>query len=137
MIKYAFDNICIAVHNGYMVWTVNFHDSFADEFVNLAEDVKIELMAMATLLAEFGPKLSRPHADTLKGSRHANMKELRFKADNGVWRIAYAFDPERKAILLVGGDKSGVNEKRFYKQLLATADKRFGDHLDELKGESP
>lgn len=118
-----------------MVWTVNFHDSFADEFGDLADDVKIELMAMVKLLGEFGPQLSRPHADTLNGSKHANMKELRFKADNGVWRVAYAFDPKRKAILLVGGDKSGTSEKRFYKQLLATADKRMDDHLKELKGE--
>ncbi|AXS41625.1 type II toxin-antitoxin system RelE/ParE family toxin [Breoghania sp. L-A4] len=120
-----------------MAWTINFHDSFADEFDRLAEDVKIELMAMVILLAEFGPQLSRPHADTLKGSRHANMKELRFRADNGAWRVAYAFDPERKAILLVAGDKSGVSEKRFYKQLLATADQRLGDHLARLKGQTP
>lgn len=118
-----------------MVWTINFHDSFADEFAELADDVKIELMAMVGLLAEFGPQLSRPHADTLNGSKHANMKELRFKADNGVWRVAYAFDPQRNAILLIGGDKSGTSGKRFYKQLLLIADKRFDEHLNDLKGE--
>lgn len=51
--------------------------------------------------------------DTLKGSKHANMKELRFDADDGVWRIAFAFDLRRHAVLLVGGDKSGGSEKRF------------------------
>jgi hypothetical protein len=61
------------------------------------------------------------------------MKELRFDADNGVWRVAYAFDPERRAILLVGGDKSGVSQKRFYKMLIAKADTRFDQHLSELK----
>ena len=71
------------------------------------------------LLKEYGPKLGRPHADTLNDSEHANMKELRFKADGGVWRVTYAFDPKREAILLVAGDKSGVSEKRFYKQLIA------------------
>ncbi|MEI7669369.1 MAG: type II toxin-antitoxin system RelE/ParE family toxin [Pseudomonadota bacterium] len=85
------------------------------------------------LLEEFGHELSRPHADTLKGSNHANLKELRFKADNGVWRVAYAFDPERKAILLVAGDKAGVNEQRFYKTLITKADQRFEDHLKKLK----
>jgi hypothetical protein len=61
------------------------------------------------LISHIGPDLGRPHVDTLNNSRHSNMKELRFKADNGVWRVAFAFDPERKAILLVAGDKSGVS----------------------------
>ena len=60
------------------------------------------------------------------------MKELRFEADDGVWRIAYAFDPLRKAILLVAGDKSGVSQKRFYKTLIAKADMRFDEHLESL-----
>ena len=64
------------------------------------------------------------------------MKELRFKALNGVWRLAFAFDPDRAAILLVAGDKSGTNEKRFYKQLIRTADARFDQHLQQQqKGE--
>jgi hypothetical protein len=62
------------------------------------------------------------------------MKELRCNAADGVWRIAFAFDPDRQAILLVGGDKSGVSEKRFYKQLIARADERFDRHLAERKG---
>lgn len=57
------------------------------------------------------------------------MKELRCNADDGVWRIAFAFDPERKAILLTAGDKAGINEKRFYKRLIAKADERFDQHL--------
>ncbi len=60
------------------------------------------------------------------------MKELRFDAENGVWRVAFAFDPKRKAILLVAGDKSGVAEKRFYKNLIGTADARFDAHLQKL-----
>ena len=76
-----------------------------------------------------------PRVDTLKGSRYANMKELRFQADDGVWRVAFAFDPQRKAVLLVAGDKSGVNERRFYRQLIKRADARFGMHLDRLKDE--
>ncbi|MGR6431601.1 type II toxin-antitoxin system RelE/ParE family toxin [Rhizobium sp. PAMB 3174] len=117
-----------------MIWRVDFHDEFEDEFAGWSDDTKIELAAMVGLLKEFGPQLGRPHADTLKGSKHANMKELRFKANDGVWRVAFAFDPDRNAILLVGGDKSGTSEKRFYKQLLQKADKRFQDHLNEMKG---
>jgi hypothetical protein len=62
------------------------------------------------------------------------MKEMRFDADDGVWRVAFAFDPERQAILLVAGDKAGVAQKRFYKKLIAKADQRFADHLAKLKG---
>jgi hypothetical protein len=60
------------------------------------------------------------------------MKELRFDADGGVWRVAFAFDPERKGILLVAGDKSGQSEKRFYRRLIARADERFDGHLRQL-----
>jgi hypothetical protein len=69
------------------------------------------------------------------GSRHANMKEFRFDADDGVWRVTFAFDPKRKAILLVAGDKSVGSEKRFYRHLIARADRRFDDHLARLKKE--
>jgi len=76
--------------------------------------------------------VSGGRADTLKGSRRANMKELRFDADGGVWRVAYAFDPERKGILLVAGDKGGQSTKRFYRQLIAKADERFDGRLRDL-----
>ena len=91
---------------------------------------------MLELLAVKGPELSRPHADTLNGSKHANMKELRFSTNNGVWRVAFAFDPTRRAILLVGGDKSGVKEKRFYRGLIKTADARFDAHIKDLENDS-
>ncbi len=61
------------------------------------------------------------------------MKDLRFKVVDGVWRVAFAFDLNRQAILLVAENKTGIKEKRFYKQLIAKADKRFDSHLDRLK----
>jgi hypothetical protein len=88
---------------------------------------------LARLLQQFGPQLGRPRVDTLKGSRHANMKELRLSAADGEWRVAFAFDPKRSAILLVAGDKSGVSEKRFYRELIRKADERFDAHLLWLK----
>ena len=112
-----------------MGWDVVFGDEFALEFDAWSELVQDELLASAKLLAAYGPQLGRPHADTLKDSSFANMKELRFAADDGVWRVAFAFDPERSAILLVAGNKSGVKETRFYKVLIATADKRYQRHL--------
>ena len=92
-----------------------------------------ELLAHVPLLERFGPQLRRPYADTLKGSRFANMKELRFEAADGEWRAAYAFDPQRKAILLVAGDKSGQSERRFYRRLIEKAEKRLDDHLARLR----
>ena len=118
-----------------MKWAVSFHDEFDSEFDALSEAVQDEMLAHARLLEQFGPQLGRPRVDTLKGSRHANMKELRFDAADGVWRVAFAFDPKRKPILLVAGDKSGRSEKRFYRQLIAKADERFGGHLARLKKE--
>ena len=97
-----------------MPWQILFHAEFEPEFDALEPEVQDELLAHAGLLRQFGPLLKRPIADTLHGSKHDNMKELRFKAADGVWRIAFAFDPEQKPILLVGGDKSGGSEKRFY-----------------------
>ena len=90
-----------------MTWTVLFHDAFHAEFEALVEELQDELLAHAKLLAMFGPELGRPTVDTLKGSRHSNMKELRFSWNGQVWRVAFAFDPRRQAILLVGGDKGG------------------------------
>lgn len=118
-----------------MTWEILFHDEFVPEFSELTTEVQEELLAHTKLLESAGPLLRRPHADTLKGSRHKNMKELRFYADDGVWRIAFAFDPEKKAILLVAGNKAGISEKRFYKQLITKADNRFDSHLQELKDE--
>ena len=118
-----------------MNWGVGFDPAFDLEFDALPTTVQEELLAQAKLLEAFGPVLGRPRVDTLKGSRYTNMKELRFQADDGVWRVAFAFDPQRKAVLLVAGDKSGINERRFYRQLIKRADTRFKMHLDRLKDE--
>jgi len=99
----------------------------------LHEQVQTEILALSRLLQRFGPRLGRPRVDTLKGSRHANMKELRFNAAGGEWRVVFAFDPKRKAILLIGGDKSGGSEKRFYRELIRKADDRFDAHLVRIK----
>ncbi len=116
-----------------MSWIVEISDQFKPEFFELHEDVQTELLALTRLLQEFGPQLGRPRIDTLKGSRHANMKELRFSAADGEWRVAFAFDPKRKAMLLVAGDNSGVSGKRFYRDLIRKADERFEAHLIWLK----
>ena len=107
-------------------------DEFKPEFDVLGQDVRREILALARVLQEFGRQLGRPRVDTLKGSRYANMKELRFSAADGEWRVAFAFDPRRKAILLVAGDKSGGSETRFYRELIRKADERFDAHLNRI-----
>jgi hypothetical protein len=84
-------------------------------------------------LEKFGYELKRPRADTLNGFKHANMKELRFTANDGVWRVVLMFDPDRKAILLVASDKSSVSEKRCHRLLIADADERFDSNLEGPK----
>lgn len=116
-------------------WDVEIADEFEPEFHALGEDVQTEILALSRFLQQFGPQLRRPRVDTLKGSRHANMKELRFSAANGEWRVAFAFDPKRRAILLVAGDKSGISENRFYRELIRKADERFNAHLARLERE--
>src|SRR5258708_36752265 len=96
-------------------WMVELHDEFDREFAAMAEDVQDKPLAAAEAVGLAGPKAGRPHVDKLKGSKHANMKELRFEAQNGneEWRAAFAFDPNRKAIILVAGAKQGVDQKKF------------------------
>jgi hypothetical protein len=113
-------------------WIVEFSDEFDSEFEKLSEDVQSSLIQHANLLKIYGPQLSRPYADTLNGSIYPNMKELRFNANDGVWRVAFAFDPQRQAIILVAGDKAGANQKKFYKQLIDIADRRYTEHLNRL-----
>ena len=118
-----------------MSWVVEIGDEFKPEFFELHEDVRTEILAVSVLLQQFGPQLRRPRVDTLNDSRHANMKEPRFSAADGEWRVAFAFDTKRKAVLLIAGDKSGGSEKRFYRGLIRKADERFDAHLARLKKE--
>ena len=113
-------------------WKVGFHDEFVPEFRSLHKRVQDEAYAIAHLLEQSGPQLGRPWVDTLNGSRHANMKEMRFSAAGGEWRLAFAFDPRRRAMLLVAGDKSGGSARRFYRALIRKADERFDRHLTKL-----
>lgn len=113
-----------------------FDEEFHREFLDLPERVQDALLVRAGMVREIGPLLGRPHVDTLKGSKHANMKELRFDTEDGVWRVAFAFDPRRRAILLVAANKIGLGGKgadKFYRDLIARADARFDRHLHSVR----
>lgn len=118
-----------------MSWEVIIGVEFTHELRVMPVEVRQEVLAMTDMLELQGPQLGRPRVDTLNGSRHANMKELRFNAADGVWRVAFAFDPEGKAVLLIAGDKSGGSERRFYTELIRKADQRFDAHLERLNKE--
>ena len=92
-------------------------------------------MAALEVLRDHGPHLGRPLVDTVKASRHRNMKELRpGSAGRSELRVLFAFDPERRAILLVAGNKTG-NWTRWYQKNIPLADDRFDRHLENLEGE--
>lgn len=114
-----------------MTWLVSAHPKFAEWLDTLDESTKIELFANFKLLKENGPNLSRPKVDTIKESKFNNMKELRVQHKGKPWRILFAFDPKRSAILLIGGNKGG--DKRWYKKNIPIADARFEEHLKNLE----
>jgi hypothetical protein len=112
-----------------MAWAVLEHPDFSEERAKLPTSASEKLAEVVLSLEALGPQLGRPLVDTLNGSAHANMKEMRFTA-GGVWRIAFAFDEERNAVILVAGDKGGKDQRKFYKTLIKTADARFDEWLE-------
>ena len=118
---------------GYAMWEVEFTDEFGVWWDGLDEAERAAIDASVSLLEMFGPALGRPHVDSLKGSRHSNMKELRTQHRGRPIRTFFAFDPRRTAILLIGGDKTG--DDRFYQRMLPIADRLYDDHLKELERE--
>ena len=115
-------------------WELFLHDDFEPEFLALSEDMQNELLKRAKAIEIAGPKAGGPHVDTLTGSKHANMKEMRFTSPDGtrIWRAAFAFDPARSGVILVAANKQGVSEKLFYRRLIAKADRRYDAHLTAL-----
>jgi hypothetical protein len=108
-----------------MPWQVEFHNELISEVDGLSREVQKALAAHVRLLVEFGPGLGRPSVDTLKGSRVANLKELRFSSEGSIGRVAFAFYRNRIAVLLAVGDKRGIAATRFYKALVSKAEARW------------
>ena len=106
----------------WVMWAVDATEEYLRWFGAQPAEAQEAVLTKVYLLEEFGPQLGRPHADTLKGSRISNLKELRAKTEAHVLRVLYFFDEKRHALLLVGGDKKGKSEKRFYKKLIAEAE---------------
>ena len=116
-----------------MEWDVRFDAAFATEAKEFPRAAQLEIAALAGLLQRFGPQLRRPHCDTLNGSKHANMKELRPGSTGRTEvRVLFAFDKARSAIMLVGGDKS-AHWKSWYEINIPIADDRLDAHQHSLE----
>jgi hypothetical protein len=115
------------------MWEVEYTDEFGAWWDALDEDEQESVAASVELLRQVGPHLSRPHADTLFGSKHSNMKELRTQHRGRPLRTLFAFDPRRNAILLIGGDKTG--DDRFYERMIPLADRLYDEHMESLRKE--
>jgi hypothetical protein len=114
-------------------WNVETTDEFEEWWNGLTEDEQEDVAAKVMLLQQFGPTLRRPHSDVIARSKHPNMKELIIQHAGRPYRVLYAFDPRRSAILLIGGDKTG--DDRWYEKFVPIADRLYDKHLETLKKE--
>lgn len=116
------------------MWTIRRTDEIAFWIEGLGVDAMEAIVTSLRILREIGPALGRPRVDTVKGSIYSNMKELRVQNKGRVFRIFFAFDPTRNAILLIGGDKRG--NKKFYNEMISRADELYRRHLDTMRKNS-
>jgi hypothetical protein len=112
-------------------WDIEFTDEFGRWWDTLPLAAQEAIAHDVEVLGHVGPALGRPLVDNVRLSRHANMKELRTQHRRSAFRILFAFDPRRSAILLVGGDKAGTS--RFYAQAVREADHLYDEHLETLR----
>jgi hypothetical protein len=116
-----------------MAWEIEYTDTFGDWWESLSEDEQEDIAASVGLLERKGPHLGYPHSSGVNGSRHGHMRELRIQHAGRPYRVLFAFDPRRSAILLIGGDKTGNN--RWYEEHVPVADRLYDEHLDQLRKE--
>jgi hypothetical protein len=117
-----------------MGWEVEFTDQFGEWWDALDEAEQVSINAVVLVLERLGPALTRPYADTVEGSRHSNMRELRVQHRGRPFRLLYAFDPRRVAIILIVGDKTG--DRRWYDVYVPIADRLYDEHLQQIGRET-
>ena len=116
-----------------MAWEVEYTDQFEAWWEDLTEPEQESIAASVALLEARGPNLPYPHSSGIHGSRYGHMRELRVQHEGRPYRVLYAFDPRRIAILLIGGDKTGND--RWYDVFVPQADRIYEEHLSQLKHE--
>jgi hypothetical protein len=114
-----------------MAYEVEFSDEFGEWWDSLTAEEQESVAFSVRILEEEGIHLTRPQADTVRGSKYPNMRELRCQHEGRPYRILYAFDPRRVAVLLIGGDKTG--NTRWYKVFVPMADEIYTAHLREIR----
>jgi hypothetical protein len=114
-----------------MAWALGVTVQFAEWYLSLDVREQGSVRYSLALLAEVGPLLGRPHVDTLRASRFSNMKELRTQHDGRPYRMLFAFDTARTAMMLIGGDKT--SDPRWYDRMIPIADRLYEEHLARLK----
>src|SRR3990170_2049268 len=127
------DDLFITWHNMKVVGEVEGTDGFAEWFAGLTDDEQVSVGRIVDLLVEHGPSLPFPYSSGVESSRHRHMRELRVQHQGRPYRVLYAFDPRRAAILLLGGDKTG--DDRWYELQVPIADALYERVLEELKKE--
>ena len=115
------------------MWDVEFTDEFGEWWHSLSEPEQDDIAPMVGLLEEKGPSLPFPYSSSIERSRHSHMRELRIQHAGDPYRVLYAFDPRRSAILLIGGNKTGND--RWYAEYVPIADRIYDDHLETLRRE--
>jgi hypothetical protein len=113
-----------------MEWEIEFTEEFGEWWDGLSVGEQESVRVSVELLAELGPALTRPHADTIHGSQVRNMRELRIQHEGRPYRVLYAFDPRRTGVLLIGGDKTG--NPRWYEEFVPKAEAIYAQHLREI-----
>jgi hypothetical protein len=116
-----------------VAWEVEFTDEFELWWNGLTAGEQEDVDASVLLLEQYGPTLRQPHTSGIESSRHTHMRELRIQHAGRPYRVLYAFDPTRTAILLIGGDKTGNN--RWYEEFVPRADSLYDQHIELLKSE--
>jgi hypothetical protein len=116
-----------------MAWDIEYTDDFGDWWATLSEAEQEDVTAVVDLLEARGPQLGYPFSSEIRGSRHGHLRELRIQHAGRPYRVLYAFDPRRSAILLVGGDKTG--QDRWYTVAIPRADRLYAEHLATLRRE--
>ena len=116
-----------------MSWDVEYTDEFEEWWDRLDADEQESVDAYVRLLELKGPHLAFPYASGIQSSRHGHMRELRVQHQGDPYRVLYAFDPRRTAILLLGGEKTG--DDRWYETNVSAADDLYDQHLDQLRRE--
>jgi hypothetical protein len=118
---------------GPVTWEVEYTNEFGRWWDELDDDERQSIASHVGLLEERGPNLGYPYSSGTNGSKHPHMRELRVQHNRAPYRVLYAFDPRRTAILLIGADKTGND--RWYDENLPVADKLYDEHLEELRKE--